>query len=249
MLGKRGVTDMIKEVGLLRTVCNLWNCYEKFVKEFLVNISEECDNPLSQEYQKVYVRGECVNFSPNIINIFLGIEEEGVAKLKVTDNQICREITANQVRVWPKKGKISSGKLSLKYASLNRITASNLVPTTHLSNIAIGLGKFIYSVGTRTRMNIRKYVFKQTIKHAKTDAVKFPIAFPTLLCNIMIEQHPSLSTLANTRKKRESPRTLHYKLFGSNHVPGIVGTSGDVPIAVRMTRQDIVAALKVCDAG
>jgi len=175
------VMDMIKEAGLLRTVCNLGNYYEKLVKEFLVNISEECDNPLSYEYQKVYVSGECVNFSPNIINRFLGIEEEGAAKLKVTDNQICREITANQVRVWPKKEKISSRKLSVKYVVLNRIAASNWVPTKHSSDIATGLGKFIYSVVTRTRMRIGKYVFEQTIKHAKTDAVKFPIAFPTLL--------------------------------------------------------------------
>jgi len=60
----------------------------------------------------------------------------------------------------------------------------------------------------------------------------------------MIEQHPSLITVVDTPKKRESPLTLHYKLFGSNHVPDIVGTSGVVPTAVRMTRQDIVAALK-----
>jgi hypothetical protein len=34
-------------------------------------------------------------------------------------------ITANQVKVWPKKGKISSGKLSVKYDILNRISAAN----------------------------------------------------------------------------------------------------------------------------
>jgi len=67
------VMDMIKEAGLLKTVSNLGNCYEKLVKEFLVNISKEYDNSLSQEYQKVYVRGECVHFSPNIINKFINI--------------------------------------------------------------------------------------------------------------------------------------------------------------------------------
>ena len=203
------VMNMIKEAGILKTVCNIGKCYEKLVREFLVNVSGDCDNPLSQEYHKVYVRGECVNFSPNIINRYLGIEEAGAAELKVTDDQICREITANKVRVWPKKGKISSGKLLVKYAILNRIDASNWVPTTHSSNIATRLGKFIYSVGTRTRMNLGKYVFEQTVKHAKTDAVKFPIAFPTLLCNIMIEQRPSLVTIVDTPMKRESPLTLH----------------------------------------
>jgi len=55
VLGKEAVNmadvmDMIKEAGLLKTLCYLENCYEKLVKEFLVNISEECDNSLSQEY-------------------------------------------------------------------------------------------------------------------------------------------------------------------------------------------------------
>jgi len=41
-----------------------------------------------------------------------------------------------------------------------------------------------------------------------------------------------------------SPLTLHYKLFGSSHVPDIVGTSGTIPAAGLMTRQEIVTALK-----
>ena len=89
------VMELIKEAELLMTVWNLGDCYEKLVKEFIVNISEDCDNLLSKEYQKVFVRGECVNFSPNIMNKFIGIDEVGVAKLEVTDNQVCKEITAN----------------------------------------------------------------------------------------------------------------------------------------------------------
>jgi len=73
----------------------------------------------------VYVRGECVNFSPNIINDFLGVDVIGATEVEATDNQISQEITANQVIVWPKKGKISSGKLSVKYAILNRIGDAN----------------------------------------------------------------------------------------------------------------------------
>ena len=86
----KGVMELIKEAGLMKTVCNLGDCYEMLVKEFWVNIHGDCDNPLSREYQKVYVRGECVNFSPNIINIFLRIDEEGVAELEATDNQVSR---------------------------------------------------------------------------------------------------------------------------------------------------------------
>jgi len=52
---------------------------------------------------------------------------------------VCKEITANQVKVWHKKGKISSCKLSVKYAILNKIEDVNWVPTTHSSDIATGL--------------------------------------------------------------------------------------------------------------
>jgi len=93
-------------------------------------------------------------------------------------------------------------------------------------------------------MNIGQYVFEQTVKHAKTDVVKCPIAFPTLLCVIMLEQHPSLITAVDIPKKRDSPLTLHPKLFSDNHVPDIVGTSESILVAGTMTKEEIIAALK-----
>ncbi|XP_024642235.1 bromodomain-containing protein DDB_G0278469 [Medicago truncatula] len=155
------VMELIKEAGLVKTVCNLGDCYEKLVKEFVVNIPEDCDNPLSREYQKVYARRECVNFSPNIVNRFLGLAEEDITELEATDNQVSREVTASKVRTWPKKGKISSGKLSVKYAILNRIGAANWVPTTHTSNIATSLAILIYVVATRVKMDFGRYIFDQ----------------------------------------------------------------------------------------
>ncbi|MCI35993.1 envelope-like protein, partial [Trifolium medium] len=53
--------DLIKDAGLMKTVWGIGDCY---------------DNPMSKEYQKVFVRGECVNFSPAIINKFLETSEE-----------------------------------------------------------------------------------------------------------------------------------------------------------------------------
>jgi len=45
------------------------------------------------------------------MNRFLGIKEVGVVELEVTNNQVSQEITTNQVKVWPKKWKISSENL------------------------------------------------------------------------------------------------------------------------------------------
>ena len=146
--------------------------------------------------------------------------------------------------MWPKKKKISSSKLSIKYAILNRIAAVNWFPTTHSSDVATRLGRFIYVIGSKTKVDFGAYIFEQTMKHAKTDVIKFRIAFATLLCSIILDQHPNIKTANEVPKKRESPLTLHHKLFGVDHVPDLVGTSGGVPAAGIMSKQEIVAALK-----
>jgi len=236
--------ECIKEGGLIKTMCNLGKCYQQLVKEFLVNIPDDCDNPISSEYQRVFVRGECVNFSPTIINKFLGVEEINIPNLEVTDDQVCNKITANQVKGWPKKKKISSGELSVKYSILNRIVVINWVPTTHSSDVATRLGKFIYVVGSKSKMDFGTYIFEQTVKHAKTDAIRFLIAFPTLLCSIILDQHHNIKSASYVPEKREPPLTLHSKLFSANHVPDIVGISGSVLVVGTMTNEAIITSLK-----
>ena len=132
----------------MRTVTQLPKCYETLVKEFIVNVSEECADGKSREFRKVYVRGKCVTFSPSVINLYLGRADVVQPELEVTDNRICQVITANQVRKWPLKGKLVASQLSVKYAMLHKVGAANWVPTNHKSTVSVMLGKFIYAVGT-----------------------------------------------------------------------------------------------------
>ncbi|KAL5128466.1 hypothetical protein HKD37_14G040711 [Glycine soja] len=130
------IMDLIKAAGLLKTVTKLGDCYESLAREFIVNIPSDITNRKSDEYQKVFVRGKCVRFSPAVINKYLGRPTEGVVDIAVSEHQIAKEITAKQVQHWPKKGKLSAGKLSVKYAILHRIGAANWVPTNHTSTVA-----------------------------------------------------------------------------------------------------------------
>ncbi|XP_050875218.1 uncharacterized protein LOC127078840 [Lathyrus oleraceus] len=66
------VMELIKAVGLMKTVVGLPQCCEGLVKEFVVNIPEDIFERISREFCKVFVRGRCVRFSPTIINKFLG---------------------------------------------------------------------------------------------------------------------------------------------------------------------------------
>ncbi|KAH1266167.1 hypothetical protein GmHk_01G001720 [Glycine max] len=226
------------------TVTKLGDCYESLVREFIVNIPSDITNRKSDEYQRVFVRGKCVRFSPAVINKYLGRPTDGVVDITVSEHQIAKEITAKQIQHWPKKGKLSAGKLSVKYAILHMIGAANWVPTNHTSTVATGLGKFLYAVGTKSKFNFGNYIFDQTVKHSESFAVKLPIAFPTVLCGIMLSQHPNILNNIDSVMKRESPLSLHYKLFEGTHVPDIVSTSGKAAASGAVSKDALIAELK-----
>lgn len=126
------------------------------------------------------------------------------------------------------KGRVSSVMLSVKYAILNRIGVINWVPTTHSSTIATGLARFIYSIGTGTDADYGSYIFDQTMPHGKSWAVKLAIDFPSLLCGIILSQHPNILIPEDEPCKRESPISFHSKLFEGKHVADIAGPSRKV---------------------
>lgn len=220
------VLSLIQEVGLMKTVTGFGKCYEMLVKEFIVNISKECENKRSKEFRKVYVKGRCVDFSLELINSFFGRNEEEQAEIEVSNNVICKEITTKQVKEYPRKEKLSASALSVKYIVLYRIGDANWVPTNPTSNIATGLGKFTYIVGTKSNFDFGSYVFDQTMKHVESYAVKMPIAFPSLIFRVIMSQHPNILINSDSTYKRDPLLSLHYRLFTGKHVLDIAMTSG-----------------------
>ncbi|XP_050875822.1 uncharacterized protein LOC127079487 [Lathyrus oleraceus] len=240
------VMELIEVVGMMKIVTHFGPCYENLVKEFVVTIPGGCDDKKNVGYGKVYVRGNVLTFSPVMINKFLGIPNEPRAKLEVTDDQVCKEITTKQVRHWPNKRKLSVGNLSVKYAILHRIGTSNWVPTNHTSTISIGLGKFIYVVGKKRAFDFGKYIFEQVLKQAFSTAVKMPICFPSLVYGIILNQHPSILLPMDSVKKMESPLSLHYKLFAGTHVPDISMTSSQASGPAISKKSDIAQLRETC---
>ncbi|XP_050875599.1 uncharacterized protein LOC127079233 [Lathyrus oleraceus] len=237
------VMELIKVAGLMKTDTKFGPCYESLVKEFVVTILGGCDDVKSTDYRKVYVTGNVVTFSPAMINKFLGRIEEPQAKLEVTNDQVCKEITAKKVRHWLNREKLLAGKLSVKYAILHRIGTVNWVPTNHTSTISIGLGKFIYDIGTRRPFDLGKYIFEQVLKQAFSTATKMPNYFSSLICGMILNQHTGILFPIDSVKERESPLPLHYKLFPGTHVPDIVMTSSQV-LVPSTSKKSVIAQLK-----
>ncbi|KAH1221472.1 hypothetical protein GmHk_12G034884 [Glycine max] len=211
------IMDLIKAAGLLKTVTKLGDCYESLVREFIVNIPSDITNRKSDEYQKVFVRGKCIRFSPAVINKYLGRPTEGVVDIAVSEHQIAKEITAKQVQHWPKKGKLSAGKLSVKYAILHRIGTANWVPTNHTSTVATAFR-----------------IFCCQITHC----------LPNCIVWHYVESTSQYFNNIDFVKKRESPLSLHYKLFEGTHVLDIVSTSGKAAASGAVSKDDLIAELK-----
>lgn len=141
------------------------------------------------------------------------------------------------------KGKLLASKLSVKYAMFQRIGATNWVLTNHTSTIAIGLGKFIFAVGTKTSFDFGTFIFEQTMKHAHSFAIKMPVAFPSLIYEIILNQNTNILVSSDVACKRKSPLSLHYKLFQGTHVTYIVITSGEKTDGATL-KEGIVEELK-----
>jgi hypothetical protein len=166
-----------------------------------------------------------MKLSPTIINKFLGRGTDGGVDLETIDNEVCRTITVGQVKEWPSRKHLSASKLTVKYAILHKIGSANWVPTNHVSTISIVLGRIIHAIGTKINYDFGKFIFDQTIRHASTNAVKLPIAFPSIMCGIILSQQLGILKSNDMPSRRKTPLSIHYKLFEGSHVNDVVMTS------------------------
>ncbi|XP_057444278.1 uncharacterized protein LOC130736465 [Lotus japonicus] len=219
------VVALIENAGLMKTILKVGRCYEKLVREFLVNLSVEVGLPESVEFRKVFVRAKCVEFSPVVINKALGRSAVEFVDEELSLDVIAKEITAGQVKKWPIKKLLSTGKLSVK---------------------------LIYKIGTSTAFDFGSFVFEQTLKHADTCAVKLPISFPSLLTEIILQQHPQIIRADEVPLPKGVPITLDQGLFMEPRVIDIVvsfsRTSAPVPVSESSTKVIIAELMAVSKA-
>ncbi|KAK2444107.1 hypothetical protein QL285_015160 [Trifolium repens] len=205
----------------MKTVLGVGKCYERLVREFVVNLTEECAEEGSDDYRKVHMRGRTIDFSSTVINELLERSTESESNKIISMDKIAEEITSGQAKQRPKKGLLPTSKLTVKYAILNRIGTTNWVPTNHSSGITPTLAKLIYLIGTGNKVDFRKYVFEKTMKHVETNAAKLPIAFPSLITELILSQHLSILLPEEYESRRPPPISFNRKLFAEPHVPDI----------------------------
>jgi hypothetical protein len=81
--------------------------------------------------------------------------------------------------------------------------------------------KLIYAIGTKSPIDFGNYVFDLTMKHGDTFAVKLPVAFPCLLTELILAQHPDILRAGEREAPKSKPLNFDYRLFVGTHVNDI----------------------------
>ncbi|XP_057444148.1 uncharacterized protein LOC130736326 [Lotus japonicus] len=216
------IMELLVDAGLMKTVKDIGRCFSQLVREFIVNIPTECDDESSPEFRKAYVRGKCVNFSPEVVNEFLGRSPVAGTDEEPDLNRVAKTLTGKMVKKWPNKGLLPSGKLTTKYAILFKIGCANWMATNHLSGVTPPLARILYVIGTGGEFDFGKLVFDQTLKHAGSYAVRLPILFPCLLFELIVKQHPHVV------KQRVLPVPVDKLIKAMTQVPTGAAEEGNI---------------------
>lgn len=177
------IVSFLQGVGLGKTVLNVQSFVKQIVLEFYCNLSPDvCTSG------KTFVRGMHVNFSPAVINSFvgfspiLGVNMEGGLRIVV------KEITGGVVRTWPRSGGVRASSLSFKYSVLHKIALRNWMPNSHSSVVRAELAGLLYRIGTSGYLDFGQIVFDNIMQHAEKQALQKPVGFPSLIFGIIQSQ-------------------------------------------------------------
>ncbi|XP_050945122.1 uncharacterized protein LOC127150665 [Cucumis melo] len=109
----------------------LFHHEESLIREFIINLSDEFNDPSSADYQTVHIRGLKFVISPAVINGFLGnTVDMDCSPLCPTTEVLATVLFGGTLSTWPVNG-IPAAALSIKYAILHKIGIANWFPSSH----------------------------------------------------------------------------------------------------------------------
>ncbi|KAA0049880.1 uncharacterized protein E5676_scaffold105G00150 [Cucumis melo var. makuwa] len=145
------VMDLVIQADLSKTISNVGPFYPQLIKEFIVNLPSEFNDPSRLDYQTAHIRGSMFKISPAIIN--------------------------GTVSVWPING-IPAVSLSVKYVILYKVGIANWFPSSHASSVSVALGTFLYQICNDESVDVGLFIYNQLLRHVDIFRVKIPIPLP-----------------------------------------------------------------------
>ncbi|GAA0183962.1 hypothetical protein LIER_31285 [Lithospermum erythrorhizon] len=110
----------------------------------------------------------------------------------------------------------------------HKVGVANMIPTTHSTSAFESLGRILYMISTGASFDLGRVLFDQTIEHAQSNAVLKPIAYPSIICSILLVQNEDILTADDNEDPPPGVITISPKLMEGTHVADVpLGPTAD----------------------
>ncbi|KAA0035919.1 uncharacterized protein E5676_scaffold529G00350 [Cucumis melo var. makuwa] len=118
----------------------------QLIRQFIVNLLDEFNDPSSPDYQTVHIRGFKFAISPIVIKGFLGnVVDIDCSPSSNSSELLASILSGGTLSTWP-VNELPTVALSIKYAILHKIGIANWFPPSHASSVSAALGTFLYQI-------------------------------------------------------------------------------------------------------
>ncbi|XP_031099803.1 uncharacterized protein LOC116004001 [Ipomoea triloba] len=179
------ISEIFIHSQMLGTVTNIEPYEESVIHEFYNNLGAGISTPSDPMYGKIYLRGKFYDFTPSLINDYMGTSTtENSAS--INSEQVAQELTAGNVSF--EKNKIKAASLTSKYAILQKIALVNWMPSLHENTIKWSLAELLYKIGKRIKINFGEIVHSQIMNLVGNGTPKASLLFPNLIYTLLVQQ-------------------------------------------------------------
>lgn len=116
---------------------------------------------------------------------------------------------------------LTSTEMTTKFSFLYGIAIKNWFPTLHMGSVRKFMGKVLYSIGLKGRVDIDQIIFDQIAAHGVSSKVNHPIGFHSLIYELVIGQHPGLKAADGALSREPLRFNADLKLFTRKHTNDI----------------------------
>ncbi|VFQ98325.1 unnamed protein product [Cuscuta campestris] len=186
---KTNLLSILHSNKLFKSVTLPGSFVKRVIQEFYINLSESCVDVDDPSYHKVFVRGRLYDFSPSVINNFLGTTSNPAITL-IAEETVWNDLTNGLRDYQHGKTKVPSSVLKSSYALLLRIAAFHWLPTTHTNTVPLCMATLLYIIKNHAPLDLERTVFDQVMSFAtaKFKKNKNGLPYPLLVYSILRDQ-------------------------------------------------------------